>query len=137
VACNEDYTAMHTGGRSKQDIDAGGVLPGFAGVLVRDGYAGYEHLVDATHAWCGAHTLRDLRGLRDGDPDGQPGAKAMATTLVMALKEARAARAASRRTVSTLQPRPGRGRCDRRTDTSPHGRTICSGSHGSTFDGLL
>jgi transposase len=94
VACNELYTAMHTGGRSKQDIDAGGVLPGFSGVLVRDGYAGYEHLVDATHAWCGAHTLRDLKGLHDGDPPGQPGADAMATTLVMALRETRTAHAA-------------------------------------------
>ncbi len=93
VACNELYTAMHTGGRRKEDIDAGGVLPGYAGVLVRDGYAGYEHLIEATHAWCGAHTLRDLKGLRDGDPAGQPGADAMATTLVMALRDTRAARA--------------------------------------------
>src|SRR5262249_15653336 len=59
VACNDSYTAMHTGGRSAADIDAGGVLPDFAGVLVRDGYAGYTHLVAAAHAWCGAHLLRD------------------------------------------------------------------------------
>jgi transposase len=31
VACNESYTAMHTGGRTKADIDAGGVLVDFAG----------------------------------------------------------------------------------------------------------
>jgi hypothetical protein len=31
--------AMHTGGRSKDDIDAGGVLPGYTGTIVRDGYA--------------------------------------------------------------------------------------------------
>jgi transposase len=92
VACNDSYTAMHTGGRHKEDIDDGGVLVGFAGVLVRDGYAGYQHLVDATHAWCGAHTLRDLKGLHDGDPAGQTGADAMATTLVMALKETKAVR---------------------------------------------
>lgn len=100
VACTERYTAMHTGGRSKEDIDAGQVLPGFSGVLVRDGYAGYEHLVDAHHAWCGAHTLRDLKGLHDGDPAGQPGAKAMATTLVMALRETHTARAAGQATLS-------------------------------------
>jgi hypothetical protein len=35
---------MHVGGRTKGDIDAGGVLPAFSGVLVRDGYSGYEHL---------------------------------------------------------------------------------------------
>ncbi|MGH3469259.1 MAG: hypothetical protein ACRDQF_16175, partial [Thermocrispum sp.] len=34
-------------------IDAGGVLPTFTGVLVRDGYNGYTHL-PAIHAWCGA-----------------------------------------------------------------------------------
>ncbi len=45
---------MHVGGRSAADIDAGGVLPGFTGVLVRDGYVGYSHL-PAMHAWCGAH----------------------------------------------------------------------------------
>lgn len=39
---------------SKDDIDAGAVLPAFSGVLVRDGYAGYEHLTQALHAWCGA-----------------------------------------------------------------------------------
>lgn len=100
VACDNRYTAMHVAGRSKEDIDAGDVLPGFTGVLMRDGYAGYEHLIDAIHAWCGAHTLRDLRGLRDGDPARQPGAKSMATTLVMALKETQAARAAGQRSLS-------------------------------------
>jgi transposase len=54
VACTEYLTAMHTGGRAKADIDAGGVLPGYAGTLVRDGYAGYAHLTEAYHAWCGA-----------------------------------------------------------------------------------
>lgn len=52
---------MHTGGRSAAGIDAGRVLPGYAGTIVRDGYAGYQHLADALHAWCGAHDLRDLR----------------------------------------------------------------------------
>lgn len=94
VACNDDYTVMHTGGRTNDDIDAGGVLVDYAGIIVRDGYVGYQHFVDAVHAWCGAHSLRDLKGLHDADPAGQPGAKAMATTLVMALRETRTARAA-------------------------------------------
>src|ERR1019366_2732407 len=38
VACTEFLTAMHTGGRSADDIDAGGILPGYAGTIVRDGY---------------------------------------------------------------------------------------------------
>ncbi|MGH3290845.1 MAG: IS66 family transposase, partial [Trebonia sp.] len=60
VACTEFLTAMHTGDRTKEAIDAGGILPDFTGTIVRDGYKGYEHLTDALHAWCGAHGLRDL-----------------------------------------------------------------------------
>ena len=55
VACTEFLTHLHTGGRSADDIDAGRVLPGYSGTIVRDGYAGYGHLTDALHAWCGAH----------------------------------------------------------------------------------
>jgi transposase len=57
VAATEWLTAMHTGGRSKTDIDNGAILPGHTGTIVRDGYAGYTHLTDALHAWCGAHLL--------------------------------------------------------------------------------
>ena len=46
VACTRFLTAMHVGDRSKDTIDAAGIWPTFTGVLVRDGYAGYEHLVD-------------------------------------------------------------------------------------------
>jgi len=70
VACTEYLTLMHVGGRSAKDIDAGGVLPQFTGVLVRDGYAGYAHL-PAVHAWRGAPLLRDLRSISDADPDTQ------------------------------------------------------------------
>jgi transposase len=56
LACTAYLTHMHTGDRSAPAIDAGGVLPGYAGIIVRDGYhAGYGHLTDALHAWCGAH----------------------------------------------------------------------------------
>jgi transposase len=91
VACNEQFTAMHTGGRGNHDIDAGGILVDYAGIIVRDGYAGYQHFVNAVHAWCGAHSLRDLKGLHDADPAGQRGAQLMANTLVMALRETRTA----------------------------------------------
>ncbi len=43
---------MHTDGRSAADIDAGGILDGYAGTLVHDGYA---HLLDVHHAWREAH----------------------------------------------------------------------------------
>ncbi|WNV84873.1 IS66 family transposase [Umezawaea sp. Da 62-37] len=92
VACTEYLTLMHVGGRAKGDIDAGGVLPGFTGVLVRDGYAGYEHLTRSVHAWCGAHLLRDLRSISDADSDGQLWALAMADTLIEAHHAAREAR---------------------------------------------
>jgi len=105
VACNESYTAMHTGGRSAKDIDAGGVLPDFAGVLVRDGYAGYTHLVAAQHAWCGAHLLRDLKAVHDADPEAQVGAAAMATTLTDALAATSTARAAGHAELDPEQSR--------------------------------
>lgn len=94
VACTEFLTALHTGTRSAAAIDAGGVLPGYTGVIVRDGYAGYAHLLDAVHAWCGAHLLRDLRAFHDTDPAGQLWARAMADTLLAANRAASAARAA-------------------------------------------
>jgi transposase len=44
AACTEYLTLRHVGGRSATDIEAGNVLCEFTGILVRDGYAGYEHL---------------------------------------------------------------------------------------------
>ena len=93
VACTEYLTLMHVGGRSSEDIDAGGVLTEFTGTLIRDGYAGYAHL-PAVHAWCAAHLLRDLRALSDADPLGQLWAQAMADTLLQANQAAHQARAA-------------------------------------------
>ncbi len=94
VACTEFLTHLHVGGRSADDIDAGGVLAGYTGTIVRDGYAGYAHLADALHAWCGAHGLRDLRAVWEADPAGQAWAQAMADLLVYANRQAAAARAA-------------------------------------------
>jgi len=105
VACTEFLTHLHTGGRSADDIDAGGVLAGFTGTIVRDGYAGYAHLADAVHAWCGAHSLRDLRAVWEADPAGQAWAGAMADLLVHANRAAGAARAGGAQTLDgvTLQ----------------------------------
>jgi transposase len=102
VAATRYLTALHTGGRSAADIDAGQVLPGYTGTIVRDGYAGYAHLVDAHHAWCGAHLLRDLRAVHDADPQAQLWAAAMATTLTDATTAAAAAHAAGQ---TTLDPK--------------------------------
>jgi transposase len=92
VACTEYLTLMHVGDRSAATIDAGGVLPEYSGVLVRDGYAGYTHL-PAVHAWCAAHLLRDLRSISDADPDHQQWATAMAGVLTDAHHAAISARA--------------------------------------------
>jgi hypothetical protein len=70
---------LHTGDRSADAIDAGGVLPGYQGVIVRDGYAGYSHLTSALHAWCGVHRLRDLKDLYDFEPWKQDWASQMAS----------------------------------------------------------
>lgn len=93
VACTRYLTLMHTGGRSASDIDAGGVLPGYTGIIIRDGYAGYSHLTDALHAWCGAHLLRDLKDLYEFEPRFQGWAKDMATLLCEANEAAQTARA--------------------------------------------
>jgi transposase len=93
VACTEYLTMMHVGDRSAATIDAGGVLPKYSGVLMRDGYAGYTHL-PALHAWCAAHLLRDLRSISDADPDRQQWALAMAGVLTDAHHAANTARAA-------------------------------------------
>jgi transposase len=94
LACTAYLTLMHTGDRSADAIDAGGVLPGYAGIIVRDGYSGYAHLTDALHAWCGAHLLRDLKDLYDFEEGTQDWARDMAALLAEARDAARDARRA-------------------------------------------
>ena len=94
LACTAYLTLMHTGDRSADAIDAGGVLPGYAGIIVRDGYSGYAHLTDALHAWCGAHLLRDLKDLYSFEEGTQDWARDMAALLVEARDAARDARRA-------------------------------------------
>ena len=85
---------MHTGDRSAEAIDACEVLPGYEGVIVRDGYAGDGHLTSALHAWCAVHLLRDLKGLYDFEPAQQEWASGLAGLLVEARDAAGSARAA-------------------------------------------
>jgi transposase len=94
LACTAYLTHLHTGDRSAGAIDAGGVLPGHTGIIVRDGYAGYEHLTDALHAWCGARLLRDLKSLYDFEPGKQDWAVRIACLLIEAGDAAAAARQA-------------------------------------------
>jgi hypothetical protein len=92
LACTAYLTATHTGDRSAGAIDAGGVLPGYQGVIVRAGYAGYGHLTSALHAWCGVHLPGDLKGLYDLEPAQQQWASEMAALLIEAGDAASAAR---------------------------------------------
>jgi transposase len=101
LACTRYLTCMHTGDRSADAIDSGQVLPGYQGVIVRDGYAGYGHLTDALHAWCGVHLLRDLKGLYEFEPGQQDWASQMACLLIKARDAASAARLAGQ---SALDP---------------------------------
>ena len=94
LACTRCLTHMHTGDRSADAVDAGGVLPGYRGFIVRDGYhGGYGHLAGALHAWCGAHLLRDLKDLYEFEPREQDWAQRMAGLLIEARDAARDARA--------------------------------------------
>jgi transposase len=91
-------THMHTGDRSAGAVDAGCVLPGYQGILVRDGYhGGYGHLTGALHAWCGAHLLRDLKGLYEFEPGKQDWARQMAALLLEVRDAARDARAGGKK----------------------------------------
>ncbi len=92
LACTRYLTHLLTGDRSADAIDAGQVLPGYAGVIVRDGYIGYAHLTSALHAWCGVHLLRELKGLYDFEPARQAWASQMAGLLIEARDAAAAAR---------------------------------------------
>ncbi len=102
LACTRWLTHMHTGDRSADAVDAGGVLPGYQGILVRDGYhGGYGHLTGALHAWCGARLLRDLKDLYQFEPGKQDWAQQMASLLIEARDIARAARAEGEKTLDT------------------------------------
>jgi transposase len=103
VACTGHLTAMHVGDRSAEAIDAGGIWPSFTGVLVRDGYAGYTHLEQVEHAWCGIHLVRDLRAVHDGDPGGQSWAAMMVRTLLRGNTLAHHARDAGREKLTQAQ----------------------------------
>jgi hypothetical protein len=78
--------------RGKAAMDQAGVLPGFAGVAVHDGWAPYWRYEDVPHALCGAHLLRELEAITQ-EP-GQGWAADMAELLSDAKLAADRARAA-------------------------------------------
>jgi transposase len=56
--------------RGKVAMDAAGVLPGFGGVAVHDGWSPYWRYEHLTHALCGAHLLRELEAITDEPAQG-------------------------------------------------------------------
>jgi transposase len=78
--------------RGKVAMDAAGVLPGFAGVAVHDGWSPYWRYEQVTHALCGAHLLRELEAI--AEEPGQGWAAGMAELLLDAKLVADRARAA-------------------------------------------
>ena len=70
--------------RGRQAMDAAGVLPGFGGVAVHDGWSPYTCYQQATHARCNAHHLRELAGVA-----ALPGQRAWATGMAALLIEAK------------------------------------------------
>jgi transposase len=55
--------------RGKAAMDAAGVLPGFQGVAVHDGWSPYWRY-EAVHALCGAHLLRELDAVAEEPRQG-------------------------------------------------------------------
>lgn len=71
--------------RGREGIDALGVLPGFSGVAVHDGWAPYRTYTGCAHALCNGHHLRELAGV--GEQQDQAWANEMAA-LLSELKDA-------------------------------------------------
>jgi transposase len=61
VTCTKDLTHYaRQAGRGAVALEAIGILPGYAGVSVHDGWTSYRHYTACRHALCNAHHLREL-----------------------------------------------------------------------------
>ena len=54
--------------RGKAAMDEIGILPGFKGTMVRDGWASYKWYQQCRHSLCNAHLLRELVYIKEADP---------------------------------------------------------------------
>jgi transposase len=94
--------------RGRQAMDDIGVLPGFAGTVVHDGWIAYEGIDIALSAQCGVHLLRYLRALTDGEAANAPyqrWAAQLAQILHQAASHARTAAAANKTKVPRAKAR--------------------------------
>jgi len=84
--------------RGRVAMDEFGVLPGYRGVAVHDGWTPYRRY-DATHQLCNAHHLRELRAVFEA---GQGWADELSALLVATYDQVQVARAAGK---CSLPPR--------------------------------
>jgi transposase len=73
--------------RGKGAMDDNGILPRFAGTLVRDGFSSYQWYGKCRHSLCNAHLLRDLIFIGESFPAQQAWTKPFAK-LLLDIKEA-------------------------------------------------
>ena len=93
VTCTKDLThyARHAA-RGAAALEAIGILPGYAGVSVHDGWTSYRHYTACRHALCNAHHLRELTFVEEELQQGWAGQlKALLREMHAAVEQARAA----------------------------------------------
>ena len=70
VCSNDKLTHYYYGkGRGRKQMDEMGILPGYTGVAVHDGWKSYFGY-GCAHALCNVHHLRELKGLIEDNFDG-------------------------------------------------------------------
>jgi transposase len=74
--------------RGTQGTDAAGILPGFTGIAMHDAWAPYDTYIQATHALCCAHALRELIAVSERGGQAARCAAYRAIDALLALKKA-------------------------------------------------
>jgi transposase len=95
VTCTPELThyTRHTrhAARGAAALEAIGILPGFTGVRVHDGWTSYRHYSACRHALCNAHHLRELTFVEEELHQGWAGQlKQLVREMRMAIEQARA-----------------------------------------------
>lgn len=100
TASTPELTHYHVHGkRGQQGIEAGGILPGFAGRALHDAWSPYFRY-ECEHALCNAHHLRELTYL--WEREGQEWAAELIDVLVLAQRQVEGARAAGLRELDAV-----------------------------------